>query len=411
MSDIDTAAIREAFEGNRNRTLRLSDELLASIIQRAGKTWDEFTDNDDEEGACVFLEKAEETAAQVSVTDPGIQALVSKLDDEFYAALGAGVDAAAAVKVSAVRVYAQFRRLFDADTMNALPWPGTEEQHVAGTNHRPDKVKTIDKSTKKPITTVWTNDFVSTMPKGKEYEGTLDDCAKELKARGSIPRFKGKNREDILAIQSDASTRRNSMRNIVKRALSLHHQWVAVTTKLDDKVGIRWIKGRSKETGISMPTTLGLRDASEYQLVSGDAKCLTMYDKTEPTQGDSFSVTQFINFDVDEALAKGGTLEELIATAGRGVGETEADDAGDGEDMPEDVAMATFSQLVNYLNKRENMANVLRIMTDKKHPEHNDWLENMGDLYSLIYPMMRKTRSQYEALKETKLEGFETKAA
>lgn len=409
MSDIDTIAIREAFETNRKRTLNLSDELLTTIVQRAGKRWDAFENADDpEEAACEFLEQAEQTAQQVMVSDPGISVLIQKMDMEFHKAVKDDIEAVVVSKNSAIHIYSHFRRIYSLDELNSMPIPGTELEHVTG-NQRPDKTKTKD-NTGKPITVVWSNDFVSAMPEGREYEGILDEVAKEVKAPGSVPRLKGKSKQQLASIKSDANQRRNALRSMVKRAVSLHHQWEAIRSM--EKIGINWIAGTKEKYSAYIPEGYGEGDNGDKPtIVTVAPRSIWLFPKDDPANGRDFSVTQLLAFDVPAAIAKGGTMADLVETAGRGAVDASDDDNGDGEDMPEDVAMATFSQLVNYLNKRENMANVLRIMTDKKHPEHNDWLENMGDLYSLLFPIMRKTRSQYEALKETKLEGFETKAA
>lgn len=403
---INLSIIRDAFQDAKDRDLRLSDELLVAVIKRAGKTWTEFTDNEDSDGAIAFLEKAETTAAQVSITDPGISALVKKMDTAFHDAIKDDVEAVVKGKTTAVRTYASFKRIYTLEEMNRMPIPGTEAEQVTG-NQRPDKVKTKDQ-TGKPITVTWSNDFVSAMPEGKEYEGILDNIAKEVKSPGSVPALKGKSKQSLAALKSDATTRRNALRSMVKKAISLHHQWEAVRGM--PLVGFNWIPGTKEKHSAIIPEQFGEgTEGDKPTIVTVAPRSIWMYPANEPANGRDFSVTQFLAFDVPAAIAAGGTMAELVATAGRGSDDT-ADGDGDGEDMAEDQAMATMSMVVNYLNKRENVANVLRIIADKKHSDHNDWIENIGDLYVALHPIVRKTRNQYEALKETKLEGFEDKA-
>lgn len=404
---IDVVAIREAFEDERGRTLMLSDEILTAVIKRAGAKWDAFTENDDEEGALKFLEEAEKIASQVSISDPGITALVKKMDTAFHDAIKDDVEAVVKGKTTAVRTYASFKRIYTLEEMNRMPIPGTEAEQVTG-NQRPDKVKTKDQ-TGKPITVTWSNDFVSAMPEGKEYEGILDNIAKEVKSPGSVPALKGKSKQSLAALKSDATTRRNALRSMVKKAISLHHQWEAVRGM--PLVGFNWISGTKEKHSAIIPEQFGEgTEGDKPTIVTVAPRSIWMYPATEQANGRDFSVTQFLAFDVPAAINAGGTMAELVATAGRGATDTDDDEAGDGEDMTEDQAMANMSQVVNYLNKRENMANVLRILADKKHDEHGDMVELIGDLYSQLYPVARKIRAEYETLKETKMEGFEKAA-
>jgi hypothetical protein len=399
--DIDVAAIRESFKDTKGRELNLSDAVLENFIVGAGKRWTDLEDAEDpEKECCDLLEKAEQEAAKVSVSDPGITALVRKMDETVHAEIAKCIEAVVKGKTTAVDIYAQFRRVFSKDDMDAMPIPNTEAEHV-GENQRPDKVKTKD-HTGKPITVVWSNDFVSAMPEGKDFEGKLDDISKELKTPGSVPWLKGKGKADIKALQAEFSQKRNALRSMVKRAISLHHQWEAIATM--PKIGLRWIRG-TKEKGIVIPQDFGDNDFGERPVtVTLSPKPIWIYPKDEPENGREFSVTQFLAFDADMALnGEGqGTMADLVATAGRGTAATESEEGeGTGADMPEDQAQAELSRMVHWFNKRDNVALVLkRIANRKADPEGADLLDNVGTLYLLLKPIYEKNKGAYEALQQ-----------
>lgn len=395
---INLSAIRSAFEEAKSRDLRLSDELLVAIINRAGKTWKAFEESGDQDAAVKFLEKAEEEAAKVSVSDPGITALVKKLDPEIHQAINDDIEAAIKGKTTAVHILSHFRRIYTLDELNSMPVPGTEVEHVEGTNYKADKIKTKDRAGN-PITVIWTNDFVSAMPEGKAYETDIDDVSKEMKTANSVPRFKGWSKSDLVTLKDDATARRNALRSIVKRTILLHHQWVAVEGM--PKIGLRWIRAKGKDKAISMPTKYGEGEFGEdATLVSASVKPIWIYPQEEPSEGRNFSVTQFLAFDPAMALKAGGTMADLVATAGRGSDE-EPEGEGDGSDMADDAAQATASMFYNWFNKRENQALVLKKIANRKaDADGNDWLDLIGSIYLAVKPIYEKNKGAYEALQQ-----------
>ncbi len=396
----DLVAIRESFESTMGRTLNLSDELLQAILKRAGKAWDDFENADDpEKEACDFLAKAEAEAAKITVSDTGISVLVRKMDEEFHREVAECIAAVVKGKTTAIDMYAQFRRIYSKVELDSMPVPGTELEHVTG-NQKPDKIKTKDQ-TGKPITVVWTNDFVSAMPEGKEFEGKLDDIAKEVKAPGSVAWLKAfTSKKDIAALKSEYTGKRNALRSMVKRAISLHHQWEAVQGM--PLVSCEWIPGKQKERAISVPVAFGEGELKDATLVTKAPKPIWISPKGKPSDGRDFSITQFLAFDVALALKgeNGGSMADLVATAGRGVGDGEGGEGeGDGVDMTGDVAQVTASQFYNWLNVREHQAEVLKKIANRaKDPEGNDWLDLVGSIYIALKPIYEKNKAAYEEL-------------
>lgn len=402
---------RSMFKNSKNRDLNIADELLITVLENGREMLEEM--DDDQTVAFLLKAEAENTKIAAAPIDPGISNLAHKLDQDMHATqmFRENIEAVMTGKQNSVTCYADFKRIFTKDELDAMPYPGTDKDSPYLGNFKPDIVKTIAKSgpqVGQEITVTWTNDFVSALAIGKQYETIMDNAKKELENGGSVPAYKGWGKADLKAELSDATARRNALRSMVKRAIELHHMFEGV--KGMAKVNIRWIKSKGEDNKkfISMPVGFGEEEPSIK--VTRAPKNLWIFPEGEPENGREFSVTQLLAFDVATANANGGTLDALIATGRKGKAEGEEKE-GDGVDMTEMEAYANMARTINFLNKRENNANVLRILADKSHPEHKDWVELIGDSWGAFYTLARRIKTEYEALKETKLEGLVEKEA
>lgn len=391
------AAVKEAFNAVNDRDINLSDTVLAGVIERA-KNWDDM----DDDQKMAFLLQAEETAnkVKVAITDPGITTLVGKMDDSFHKVVATHIDVIRKNKMSAVIFFAEFRRLYTLAEMNTMPMPGYDEKHAEGTGYRADK-RSVKTPQGEPVTTVWTNDFVSAMPEGKAADTDLDNCKKW---EGNIGPLKGKNSDEIAAIKSAATQDRNGLRSVVKRAIKLHHQMIAIG-KLN-AIGIRWISG--DKSGVSMPTKYGLKEIGrDAEMVTRAPKPLWIYNVADPSKGKDFSVTQVLSFQPELARKgeNGGNMADLIGTAGKGTDDADKGDGNKaGEDMADDEAQAIASMFVNFLTKTENRTAVLKKIADrKKDASGNDWLELVMELDRMVHPIAEKNRNNYLALQNAKI--------
>lgn len=393
-------SVKAAFKATEKRSLKISDTALAHIIGVAGDKWEEL--EEDEAGMLAFLKGKEEQASQVAIADPGITALVSKLDAEFHEELAKCVDAVVKNKSSAVDMYAQLCRVWTMEELDGCPMPGTDKDDVAGTNYAPDKKETPLK-TGGSIKTVWTNDFVSFMPEGKELETVLDDISKETKTAGSVPRFKSKGKADLDSLKASITQKRNAIRSMLKRAIKFHHQWRAIEAM--PKVGIAWLPPMSGDASILFPEPkdygkqMDIEDLTKGKHVKASGAPKPVYLWTEdvkPPVGRIVSVTQLNAFNVAEAIAMGGTLANLVETGGKGADDSE-DGTGDGSDWDVDTIEVTTSQVVNALNNRATMALVLKKIANKKG-QGNDLLDNLCSLHLATKQLYEKNKSAYEAL-------------
>ena len=404
----DLAAVREAFKDAKKRDINLSDVVLNAFIERAGDKWDEM----DEDENIKFILECEKEAAKVSVADPGISRLVAKMDGHFHEVLKEQVEITIKGKTTAVQLYAQMRRIYTADEMDAFAYPGSSKDDMPATvgnfSYRMDKVVRKD-NTGKDITTIWCNDFADSTPEGKEYNTDIDDVGKEKKASGSVARFKGYSKADLASILSEATTRRNALRSMFKRAIKLHHHLRAIG--IMPKVGLKFSKAKGSKY-IVIPENYGTgTDGTRPIKATLAPKCLWMWPADAPEDGRDFSVTQILALDIGAAIAAGGSMADLVATSNRDTEPPEGvEGEGDGADMEPDAAQAVFSQAINWLNKADNRANLRRIMADKKNTDRKDWIENIGDLFHLVSTEYTKVEAAYKAIKENKMDEAEQEA-
>lgn len=388
----DVEFIRNFFEGEegRNRPLKLSDTVLDLVVSNAKG----FEDMDTED-QLKLLEQAESEAAKVGITDPAISSLATKFneDDQANEELTACLEAVRKSKTTAVDMYAQFHRIYTLDELNSFPRPGWDEKDVEGTNYKPDVVKTKDKVSGNPVTTVWMDDFIFSLSRGKDLATKLDEVKKELKTSGSVPRLAKKGKKELETMKSDLSSQFNALTSMVKRAIDLHHSFEAVQNM--PQVQIEWVT--VPNDGINMPSQFGTGKLGKDSVqVTRAPKPLWIYPKGKASDGKGLSVTQLINFNVAEALANGGTMADLFKTLERGGENNEGD--GDGADWDEDEAYEGLSKLANFLHKRDNVAMVNKILADKKHAERKEWLENIGEIYHVIHRLYAKNRSEIEEI-------------
>lgn len=400
--------VKDAFKASRERDLQLSDNVLAMVIDRA-KTWNDMSDTDKLD----LLEKAEETSKAVSVTDPGISVIVKKLtaDSLAMAEIDKLLEAERTKKKSAVSMLALLYRLFTQAEMDGMPMPGYDEKHAEGTPFRADK-RSVKTGTGEPITVTWTNDLASALPQGKTADQDIADIAKEKASPNSVGRFKGLSKSDLKAIKSTADGNRNALRSLLRRAIKLHHRWMAI--KKLNSVGIRWIKG-DKASGIAMPTKLGLGELTAHvEMVSGSPKPIWIYDMADASEGRDFSVTQ-VNAFQPERISK--TEDEtmmaaLIATAGKG-GDDESgtDTEGTGENDTLDQAIGYWQRLSHFVNAVANKAVITKVMAEyKKNAQGADVMDLVHELDRVIHPMAEKTRHVYDQRQNAKLLNADNEA-
>ena len=389
---VNLSVIRETFEGVKGRSLNMTDEVLVLVLERAGKVWQDFIDNEDEASAIAFLEKAETEAAKQSaaVADIGILALVAKIDDTFEAEITACLDATIKAKVTAVHFYAEMKRVFTKEELDTMPIPGTEAGHVTG-NAKPDKVKTVDNKGN-PITTVWWNDFVSATARGKAFENQIADVAAELKTRHSVKHLANLKVSELEDLKADALSRRNALRNMYKRASGLHHQLEAI--KAMPLVGIKWVKSRS-DNAIRIPDGFGTGSFDKAVSATGNAKPLWIWPGDDVEAGGVFSVTQVLNFDIPAAIEAGGTMADLVASGKASGGDNDSDDTT--EVMTPDKRDTDFIELHAHLKMRDNMAAFRKTLNE---PDQDELKDSVCSLFLLLKPIYLAHQAWYEKKNE-----------
>jgi hypothetical protein len=390
----DVEGIRDFFESEegRNRTLKLSDTVLDMVVSNC-KNWDDM----EVEDKLKLLEQAESEASKVGIADPAISELATIFNEDDMAneELQACLEAVKKSKTTAVDMYAQFHRLYTLEQLNSFPRPGWTEKDAEGTNYKPDIVETKDKASGNPVTTVWMDDFIFSLARGKDLWTKLDEVKKELKTSGSVPRLAKRSKKELEAMKSELSSQFNALTNMVKKAIDVHHSFEAVQNL--PLVQIEWITV-PEDQGIAIPSQFGTgKVGKDAVFVSRAPKPLWIYPKGKPSDGKNLSVGQLIGFKIPEAIANGGTMADLLKTLERGSGDGNEGD-GDGADWSEEEAYEGLSKVANFFSKRDNIAMLNKILADKKHEDRNDWLENVGEIYFRIKSVYNKYRSEIEEI-------------
>lgn len=399
----DLQAIRSAFEEDQGHDLRLTDDAISAIVNKLGGIGsDEWESMPDDEKMKLFV-KAEDAVKGIQVSDPSINAIVAKMDDLFLKELDECVDATMKAKTTAVDIYAQFRRTMSKTMLDETPFPDFDEKDVVGTNFRPDIYE--KKTPTGKVRVVWSNDLVQAMPKGKQYQLDIDEGNKAIKDITSVPRFKEKSKKELKAIVSTATAQRNALRSMVKRALAIHHQFQAVEAM--PLVSIEWIRGFDKARCAAIPKEYGKGTEEGSFLVTLSPKplwiCPIVDGKVQGSEGNDFSITQLLAFDVPKAIKLGGTVSDLKESA---------------KAEPSTPETATFTPEVMdtnvvttwaMLSQKDNIAALRKRLVA---PDNEDTREAYCALALIMYKSIYEpNRKWYEARLEADTEGGDTEAA
>lgn len=401
-------AWKEAFNDKYERDIRLSDNTIMMVIDRAGKRWDDM----DDDGKLSLLEKAEETAKAVMVSDPGLSVLVKKLEADTQAMkeMDDSVDAIMRNKINKVRMYAQFRRIYTKAELDEMPYPGTDKDTSWLGNYRPDKV--TKPTNAGDIDTVWSEDFVSTMAKGKFLEDRLDDLKKETVAENSSTYFKGWGMEALDAEKKNLTAQRNGYRALVRGAIEVHHCFEGINGMA--QVHIHWSKTKHPEQYIAMPEKCGSANPIIKVTTSPNLVFICPQDgaSLDYENGRTYTGSQLTAFDIHGAIVNGGTLAALKATVKKAAkGAAKSGEDGDGSSMDAEQAYSAFNRVTNYINTTANVAALRLIFADPKAEHHKDYLENVVTLGAYLDTVRKQFKKQIEAITETKMGKAEQDAA
>lgn len=378
-------AIREGFEEKTGHGLKLTDDAVSALVERDRAKFDEM---DEEDQINMFL-KAEDAFKGIAIANPGITDLVSKFDAPFYAELEACVEAIVKGKQSAVDMFGQLKRVWSKAQYDACPYPGSDKDDVKGTNYTPDIVekKAVAGGT---IRTVFTDDLVNAMPKGKAAQQNIDDASAELKVSGSIARFKSKGKQALRDILNIAKQERDGYRKVIRAAIQLHHKLSAIDGM--PLVKWSWLPGTNDKCPVVPKNYQGkdvikvTRGPKPLWLEAVDAE-----GKVVPGSGKEFSVSQVIAFNPAKALAMPdhGTLGDLIDSA---KGEPETADTI-GEKMTAEAMDTTLVVIHAKLSKTEERAS---LRTRMLQPDNETLRDSVCALYLMLAPIYTANKTWYD---------------
>lgn len=392
-------AIREAFESDRGHDMRITDQAILAIVNSQAD-WD---DMDGEEQMKLF-DTAEDAFKGIAVSDPGISGIVAKFDKAFFTELDECIEAVIKAKQSGVDMYGQFKRLYSADQLDAMPYPGSDADDVKGTNYTPDIVvrKAVAGG---EIRTVFVDDLVEATPQGKAWQKDIDEAGKELKVSGAIARFKNVGKQQLRGLINEATQQRNAFRKLVRTSLQLHHKLRAI--EMMPLVRCSWIRGDVKNP--KCPLVPKDYQSAETMCVSRSPRPLwitPIVDGIEDgANGQEFSVSQVIAFDPSWAMKQpeGGTLGNLKDSA---KGEPETPETL-GEKMTDDAMDTTAVVMVAKLRNTTQRA---ALRTRALQPDNETMRAAYCELAVLLDGFKKANAGWYEAYldKQEKADTKET---
>lgn len=267
------------------------------------------------------MEKAEDEAttvlppSSVAALERRAIDLASHVDAGFTAAIDTITYAKETVVSGAIMIEQELRRVFSKEDLASFPIPDSVNSAESPTNN-PDKYKaptpTKDGTVRNSPRSFY-NDLFEEMPSGKNIRKQLTGISAAINETNEAPaEYKRMSKGERKAEQALWQGRVITGRNLIKRAMKLLLQWDRIKSELP-KVAIQYVVKTDK-------------DGNESVIRS--PKPIMVYDPANPVDMNVYSVTSFLSFKPDVALAKGGTVKDLWETAGRQGGEGQGDENG-----------------------------------------------------------------------------------
>lgn len=244
-----------------------------------------------------------------------------KLNKAFLDVLNAQIQIKEDAKRTPVVAYFALRNEagYTDDELSGWPVQGTKrvEEMPDGTVIRRNvfdkyqKHVTLDGKRRK-VWGSWYRDLFDSSALGVTLTRQLDQVNQCLatKQRGQLDvddKYKSMNDTQLAAEKRRIKDRQNTGVNLIGTAAKLHHQIVAFRA-LEPKVVWSWIASAGEQVDDKTGKGISKSQTPIYIVNPADK---TMQDS------DCISVSQFCLYDVDEAIAKGGTFAALLATTGR----------------------------------------------------------------------------------------------
>lgn len=166
-----------------------------------------------------------------------------------------------------------------------------------------------------------------------------------------------------------------------------------------ENVGWKFIKGTG-EKAIKLPVNFG---SKETKLISAAPAPIYIWPNDEPEEGDIYSITQVLAFNVHEAIANGGTMAALTATVGR-----DGDGDGDETKMTHDRGLTEITELSAFYAMRDNLAALQKSMNEK---DSDDIVDSVCSLYLTLKPLYTKFQARFEKINDMRSEQKEREVA
>ncbi len=281
----------------------------------------------------------------------------------------------AAKEVTQKGALSMLLRMQDAykpEELDAMPVPDTED------GNNPAKRKRDVQDPKTGETKSITEDFYSglfdNLPVGDNISKTLDAISNALSGGkdGPVDKTLPSDQAGLIRLRKTLVGRRQAGRGLLKRTMKLYHQYNAVD-EMD-----------------SVQLDVATEEKDGKEIVSGTTYPITIFNKADMKQFRPFSISSFLALDVAEAVAAGGSWQNLMDTMGRDKGGS----TGDG--IPP-VTLKTFesflSGVANFVD--DHLGQISKKLDAK---DGKDTIVTLVDLYVALTPLYEKHKAEYDRI-------------
>lgn len=414
---------------NDGRALTLSDDVVEAILAKHPGADDDaevvtarITSADDAMDDAEDDETEGEDGGTETVTDDIAKAGVSaadqhrarafefakKLDKECEGALDTAIANKEAVKMDIIFLREHLLRCFTKEELLAAPYPDTKPVDELGNKiNNPDKYTAyikVDGEWKKKPRSFWRDTFELThIGQRLSAERALIKAGKDGK-KDAPKKYVGLS--DAERQSEDARYAQNETDGvgILKRAFKMILAEWSVNDNMD-KVGVRLARVMRRDPKTGSPV-LGADGKTPIYDVRRSPKPVIIYDKTTEGEGKAVSIGTLISFDVHRALADGGTMGDLLATAGNGA-EEEHGGEGDGSLTFETFPNAA-ADLLNFFEKIRDSKKLIAALYKNLHKTGSETDHLLRTIFALNHELDTITSKPDLAARVAKLESGDT---
>lgn len=406
MTPKQIAAIVRAIPGQGKEV----DAMRVQALEDAADdlSGDDETETDDE-GGDIAASSVESVAVDFKL--PSARDFAAKFDKAALDAITEEVLASEKKKRGALPVLFHMVRTHGEEGMIEVPEPGTEEITTSAdgkvTRHNRFefyKRQVTEEGVKRQRNKSWFRDTFDLTPFGQSILSDLRGIADANKKLKQAPvQFKRMNPAERRAEVKKLTARQSDGVNLLRRAARVWHQMERFKL-LDETVRWSWVAGTRNGGNSAKP---GMDSAEAFAAITTGTTPFYIYEvgDTSGQNNDVVSITTFLSYDPETALANGGKWADLMETAGR---------EGPGKEPVIHIPQADFklehveqmaTALVWWFDDGKRAADTYTLFRKGDNRKHA--VLTFGELYGHIHNIWRKIEKDYDQFKQDELTADE----